>query len=423
MNLGRFVLLLAGAAACNAVSAAHAQDLDAAIADALAHAPQVEGADAGEAAAKARLDGARTQGNPLLRVEGSVGVGRIDNHGYFGISAANTRPVALQAVGEMPLYAGGRIAAGIDQAKGGAEVARLQAVRSRDETALSAVAAYAEVLTARGREARFGKLVDALGEVARQAALRFRAGEIASSDVAQAHARAAEGIAALAQARGRRISAEAAFRRLTGKDAGELAPLPSVPGLPATLGEAIALASEANPGLLQAAAALDIARAGTRAARAQGRPEVGAFAEAARVRDQFFPDYEADSVAVGLRGRWTLWAGGRTAAQMRAAEAELAVRQAQQREAALAVEGMVIDAWQGVQTAGEMVRAAQLQTSAADEALRGNRLEAQVGAKPMLAVLDAEREAVAAEAALIEARGAQLVAAWRLKALVGAIRP
>ena len=419
----RVLPMLAGTAAWLGAPAAQAQDLAAAIADALAHAPQVEGADAGEAGAKARLEGAKAQGNPLLRAEGSAGIGRIDNHGFFGISAANTRPLALQAVGEMPLYSGGRIAAAIDQAKGGAEVARLQAFRTRDETALSAVATYAEVLTARGLEARHGKMVDALNEVARVAALRFRAGEISSSDVAQAHARGAEGVAALAQARGRRISAEAAFRRLTGKDAGELAPLPALPELPATLGEAIALASEANPALLQAGAAVDIARAGTRAARAEGRPELGAFAEAVRVRDQFFPDYEADSVALGIRGRWTLWAGGRTAAQIRGAEAELAASQARAREAALAVEGMVIDAWQGVQTAGDMVRASGLQKSAAEEVLRGTRLEAKVGAKPMLAVLDAEREAIAAEAALIEARGAQIVAAWRLRALVGTIRP
>jgi outer membrane protein len=38
---------------------------------------------------------------------------------------------------------------------------------------------------------------------------------------------------------------------------------------------------------------------------------------------------------------------------------------------------------------------------------------------PTLAVLDAEREAVEAEAALIEAEGKRHVAAWRLNALTG----
>ena len=60
-------------------------------------------------------------------------------------------------------------------------------------------------------------------------------------------------------------------------------------------------------------------------------------------------------------------------------------------------------------------------SDAAAEALRGTRLEAQVGAVPTLAVLDAEREAVEAEAALIEAEGMRHVAAWRLKALTGEV--
>jgi outer membrane protein len=58
-------------------------------------------------------------------------------------------------------------------------------------------------------------------------------------------------------------------------------------------------------------------------------------------------------------------------------------------------------------------------SDAAAETLRGTLLEAKTGAVPTLAVLDAEREAVEAEAALIEAEGKRHVAAWRLNALTG----
>ena len=63
----------------------------------------------------------------------------------------------------------------------------------------------------------------------------------------------------------------------------------------------------------------------------------------------------------------------------------------------------------------------KVSVAAADEALRSTRLEAKVGAKPTLAVLDAEREALAAQAAMIEAEGQRLVAAWQLNALTGAV--
>lgn len=402
-----------------AAPTASAQDLAAAIAAALANAPTLAEASAGEAAASARLDRARAEGHPLLRVEGSYGAGRIDNGGFFGITADNVAPLALQATAEMPLYAGGRVAAAVAQARGGAQAARLGAEQARLNTIVLAVATYTEVLTARKLEARYAQLVAALAETERQAGLRFRAGEIARSDLAQVRARKAEAEAGLAEAQGRRAAAEAAYQRLTGSPAGDLAALPALPPTPPALDQALEQARTANPAVQQARVGVDIARAGVRSAKAEGLPTVGAFAEAAHVRDQFFPGYKADSVAVGVRGRWTLWAGGRVAAQTRTADADLAASEARLRQAEQALEAMAIDAWQGLNTARRMVEASQLRTLATAEALRGTRLEAQVGAKPTLAVLDAEREAIEAEAALLQAEAMQTVAAWRLNALTG----
>ena len=423
-NLMRRLIVSFATLSCILVAApAMAQDLTVAITDALANAPRLAEANAGEAAAKARLERARAESNPLLRVEGSYGTGRIDNDGFFGITADNVSPLALQATAEMPLYAGGRVSSAIDQARGGADMARFGAEQARLQTIVLAVSTYTEVLTSRKLEARYGQLVSALTETERQAGLRLRSGEIANSELAQARARKAEADAGLAQAQGRRASAEAAYQRLIGKPAGDLAPLPELPRVPPTPDEALDIARTSNPALRQAKAGVDVARAGVRSATAEGMPTVGAFAEAARVRDQFFPGYKADSVAVGVRGRWTLWAGGRVSSQVRAADADLDASEARLRQADQALEGMVIDAWQGLVTARRMTDASRLRRDAAAEALRGTQLEARVGARPTLAVLDAEREAIEAEAALLQAEGMQTVSAWRLNALTGNIAP
>jgi outer membrane protein len=419
----RLILPLVTLSCLAAVPPASAQDLAAAITDALANAPTLAEANAGEAAAKARLDRARAESNPLLRVEASYGTGRIDNGGFFGIAPANVNLLAVQAVAEMPLYAGGRISSAIDQARGGADMARFGAEQARLQTIVLAVSIYTEVLTSRKLEARYGQLVNELVETERQAGLRFRVGEIASSELAQARARKAEADAGFAQAQGRRASVEAAYQRLTGKPAGDLAPLPDLPPIPPTLDQALDMARTSNPALRQAKAGVDVARAGVRSAKAEGMPTVGAFAEASHVRDQFFAGYKADSVAVGVRGRWTLFAGGRVSSQIRAADADLDGSEAGLRQADQALEGMVIDAWQGLVTARRMTEASHLRRDAAAEALRSTRLEAQVGAKPTLAVLDAEREAIEGEAALLQAEGMQTVAAWRLNALTGNITP
>jgi len=401
--------------------AASAQDLASAITDALAHAPALAEAQADQALAGARLDAARAEGHPLVQVQGEIGAGRIDNGAFFGFTAQNVTPLAVQAGAEMPLYAGGRVAAAIDQAHGGVDMARLELADARSRTIVTAVAAYAEVLTARRIEERFRQLVTELAEVERQAGLRFKVGDIPASDLAMATARRAEADAGLAGADGRRISAEAQFRRLTGHDAGTLAPLPALPPTPPTLDEAVDSAHQANPALAQAQKGIDIARAGVRAAKAESLPTIGAFAEVGRTRDQFFPGYQANTFAVGLRGRWTLWAGGRTQAKIEAADATLDGSEARARDARDQIDSAVISAWSGLATAQRMVAASSARAAAADEALRSTRLEAKVGAKPTLAVLDAERDALAAQAAVIEAEGRRLVAAWQINALVGAL--
>lgn len=415
----RLCVLLLCASCVVAVPPAAAQDLDAAIAAALAHSPVLDEADADAAAAAARLRQAEAERNPLLRVEGSAGVGRIDNRGFFGISADDVTPLSVQALAEMPLFTGGRLSSVVARAGAGRDAARHGQDQARLEVIVAAVGTYAEVRTARQLLGSYQHLAAALAETERQAGLRFEAGEIASSDLAQARARRAEAEAGLAQVQGRLASAEAAYERVTGSAPAGLEQAPALPALPATLGEALELARLANPMLLQAQAGTRAAEAGVAAARAEGMPQVGVFTEASHVADQFFPGYRANSVSAGLRGRWTLFNGGRVSAVVAANQAEAEAADARLRQARLAVDGAMIDAWQTMTAAGRMVEASRLRQIAASEALRGRRLESQVGAVGTLAVLDAEREAAAAEAALIEAEGLQLVTAWRVRALTG----
>ncbi|WP_333839862.1 TolC family protein [Novosphingobium sp.] len=402
---------------------AQGQDLNATIADALAHAPVLAEAQAGEAQARARFDGARAQGNPMVSVEGQIGAGQIDNGGFFGFAASAVTPLAVRAGAEMPLYAGGRVVAAMDQARGGQAIATLALADARSRVIVGAVAAHAEVLAARRIEKRFQQMAIELAEVERQARLRFQAGEIPASDLAAATARRAEGEAGLAAAQGRRVTAEAQYVRQTGHEAGALAPLPALPATPPSLDEALDSAHRGNPMLAQAEKGIDVARAGLRGAKAESLPTVGAFAEASRTRYQFFPDYRADAMAVGIRGRWTLFAGGRTAAKIHEADAALDASEARAREARDQIDAAVIAAWTGLQTAHRVVDASAARSAATAEALRSIQLEAKVGAKPTLAVLDAEREATAADAAAIEAEGQRMVAAWQLNALAGQINP
>ena len=399
--------------------AASAQDLASAIADARAHSPALAVAAAEADAAAARVAQAQAAAGPTARVEGSIGTGRLDPGGYFGLSAASVTPSALQLVGEYPLYAGGRISAAIDQARAGSHAAALGKDMARQNLTLGTVAAYAEVLTVRQLVSSYRKLTDALGEIVRHTRLRYDVGDATSSEVAQAKARYAEGRAGLVQSEGRLTAAEARLERLTGAPVAAMAPLPPRPAVPESLGEAVEAATLANVMLAQAGAGMDGAEAGVRAARASNRPTVGVFAEAGRIRDQFFPDYRNDNVTVGVRGRWIFFDSGAGNARVREAQSSLSASAARLRLARDDVTQAGSEAWTGLDSAEKSLEAARDGDAAAREALRGTRLEVRSGARPPLAELDAEREAIAATARLAEAQASVQVAAWRIRLLCG----
>ncbi len=214
MRNGRLALLLAALAA-----PAGAVTLDDAIAAALAHDPSITIADAGRDAAGGRVSQARAGGLPTVTVRGSLGYGRLDPQGFFGLAGANVTPFTAQASIEQPLFTGGRAAALTAQARAGLASAEAGRVNARGDLATAVAAAYGEVLTAKTMVASWQRLLDQTDEIERQARLRFKAGESPSTDVDQATARLAEARGGLAGAEGAVAAARAHYRNLVGETA------------------------------------------------------------------------------------------------------------------------------------------------------------------------------------------------------------
>lgn len=409
-----------GAMALAAVvaSRANAITLDDAIAAALAHAPSMAEADALHDAASGQLSQARGARLPTVAVQGSAGVGRLDAQGYFGLGNVAQTPLSAQASIEQPLFTGGRIAAANARARAGLEASDADRAMARANLTADVAAAYGAVLSSQTMVDAYGRMLAQMTEIDRQARLRFVAGDVPTTDVAQAQARLAEARGGLAGAAGARAAARARFRALTGLSAEALAPIAEGPAAPPTLEAALTQARASSPMIAAASAALAAAKAATSGARAERMPTIGAFGEAGLVRDQFFPDYRSNAATVGVRARWTLFNGqtsGKVAemsAQARAAEARLQAARAM-------VEEQVISLHQGVATTRLMAEAAAAHASASEAARVSIAHEVRVGMKPQLALLDAEREALIAEARAAEARAARAAIAYRLQALLG----
>ena len=409
-----FALSLAGAAFPLAPLAA--ETLNEVIAASLAHSPALAAAKAREDSAEASLDEARAQRMPNARAQGQIGVGRIDPQGFFGLSVDNVTPRVAQVTVDLPLYAGGKIHAATRQAEGGRSTAILAAQATRLDIRLQAVKAYSQALAATQEVYSYSKLDEELDEAVRQAKLKFNVGDTTRTEVAQAAARRAEAQAGLAAARGSLETAQARLALLAGHPISPDASLLAAPQVPATADDAVDQALSGNPSLAQARKVAEVAKAGIAAARAEGLPNVGLYAEGASVRDQFFPGYKANSISVGVRASWNFFSGGGVSAKVHKASADARAADADADATALELENQTRQSFAAVASARAVLAAAHARSAATQEALRGTRLEVSADAKPQLALLDAEREAIEAESARIAAEGRLLVAAYTLLA-------
>ncbi|WP_305097312.1 TolC family protein [Croceibacterium aestuarii] len=417
MRFGHLAPALLGAALAG--SPALADTLDEAVGKSLAHSPELAAARAREDAAAASLDEARAERMPSASAQGQIGTGYIDPRGFFGLPADNVTPRVAQLSLDLPIFTGGRIAAGRLQAEAGVAMAGLASQVTALDLRIAVVRTYSAARDAEDEVLGYRKMDETLGEILRQARLRFEAGEGTSTEVAQAEARRAEGQAGLAAAEGRLRSALARLALLAGQPVDPSEGLPEPPPVPQSAEEAVKLALAANPALGKAKSAADMARAGVKAAKAAELPTVGLYAEGSSVRDQFFPGYAADSASVGLRASWNFFSGGRASARVRKASAEARAAEADAAAAAQQIEGQAVESFATLRSARSQLAAARAREAATEQALRGTRLEVEVGAKPQLALLDAEREAIAARTARISAAGQVLVAAHVLRAIAG----
>ena len=411
--------LVAGVALLALAAPVSAQSLDTVIAEAMARSPSLEGARARAESARAGVTAAKAERAPSAALEGQIGVGRIDPQGFFGLTADDVVPRSARATVELPLFTGGRINAAIRQATGGAEAADQQVRMTALELRVRVVQAYVRAVAARELIARYDMLNRALDETLRQARLKFKAGEGTSTETAQAEARRAEAEAGLSGAQGQLAGAMAQLETLAGHPVALDGDLPGAPQIPSSRDAAIAMALKGNPAVLAALRQINAARAKSDGVRAERLPTIGAYAEAASVRDQFFPGYKADSASVGLRARWSIFSGGRIGAKASGAAADLRAAQADADDARLVVEQQAVIAFEDVTTARAVLSASEARLTASEAALRGTALEVKAGVKPQLAQLDAVRDAIEAQAARAEAGGRVLVAAYRLRAIAG----
>lgn len=314
-------------------------------------------------------------------------------------------PAAIGGLGggatvSLPVFMGGRLAAGQRAAGAAADAEANDHVRRRMEVAAGVVEAYFGAQAAEEGLRYAEDLLAHATETERFVKERNAQGLALDADLARASAFRAQAEAERAVAAQRRASARSALVLLAGDEAAgtELAtPIAALPALPPR--EAAGIAD--RPDVAAARLRSDAARSGVAVARGALLPALFLQASAETMRTTDLGE-GAGWTTLGALLKWDLSLGDgdavrAAAARSRAAADALAWRQ---REAAREVE----EAWLAIDTSAARVRAAEEAVSASESARTLRSARHRQGLLPLTDVLDAEAGLAGARALLLASR-------------------
>ena len=325
------------------------------------------------------------------------------------------------------IYRGGRTGT----AKSAAE-ARILAARARlrateNTIVLNTVTAYADVLRYTALVELNANLVKVLERELQASKDRFEVGDLTRTDVAQSDARLANARANAIAAQGQLGFARQAFARVVGRAPEELAPLPPLPVLPGTTGQAVDLANANNPSLVAARFDEAAARYDVSTIERENLPSVGFGPSISYQRfeggggsSSFVRQGAFFNQGVGIQATVPLYQAGAVGSRVRQAQARRGQLMEVIGSTGRQVAEQAANAITQVVTARAIIRSTQVAVDANSLALEGVTQENQVGTRTVLELLNAQQELLTTRTNLVTAKRDEYVGAYTLLAAVGA---
>lgn len=417
-------IVLAGLLAFTATPA-QADTLREALASAYNTNPTLQAARAGQRATDENVVIERASGLPSVHGEASYSEVLDDTYSNLNYPAPDQQASGTLSL-SVPVYSGGAVRNSVRAAKTRVKAGQAD-LRATESAIFSQVtAAYMDVVLSEAVVGLNAHLVNSL-EVNLQATTdRFEIGNLTRTDVAQSSSRLELAKGDLRSARANLVAARERYIQLVGHVPGKLAPPPPLPGLPASVEEAVATALESNPDLIASherakAAGYDIEVAGS-----TRLPTVELFTSGT-LNDSLGSGWldstsgsdRTTSATAGVRATIPIFQGGRPAALERQAQASASAALEQE----IAMERDVIaqvraaySSWQAAQSIIESTRSA---VAAAELSLEGVQAENTVGNRTILDILNAEQELQQARVQLVTAQRNAYVAGFTMLAAMG----
>ena len=339
----------------------------------------------------------------------------------------NGRVSSVQVNANQSLYRGGRTKIEVSAADNRILAARARLRAAENTVILNVVTAYSDVLRYASVVELNDSQVKVLERELQQSKDRFDVGDLTRTDVAQSDARLANSRSNLIAARGQLSNARAAYARVVGHAAEDLAPLPVLPILPGTQGRATDLANANNPSLIaarfdEAAARYDVkdfergrlptlgVGGGVGYSKYDGGGGGGRFVQ----QGAFFTQQAAATLTVPLYQAGLLGSQVREAQQRRSQLLEVIGSISRQ------VTESATNAFVQIITARAIIQSSQVAVDSNALAFEGVTQENQVGTRTIIEVLNAQQELLIAKVNLVTARRDEYVGAYTLLAAIGA---
>jgi outer membrane protein len=299
--------------------------------------------------------------------------------------------------------------------------AREQLRNTEQNTLLSGVTAYMDVLEDTAILDLDNNNVEVLQEQLRETRDRFTVGEVTRTDVAQAEASLASAQATALSAVATLQAAVARYRQVIGDQPTSLAPVkPITRPLPRTLPEAITISQVEHPAITALLHGVDAAQLQIKVAEGALYPQASVTASATKNYDvSNIPGMYA--IVGEIMGQVTIpiYQGGAEYASIRQSKENLTVQELRADSARDQIRQNVVAAWGLNQASVGVVRAARAAVSANEVALTGVREEAKVGQRTTLDVLNAQQALLQARTTLVQAEHDQVVNSYSLLSAIG----
>jgi outer membrane protein len=359
----------------------------------------------------------------LIAESGAGGAGTAAATGVTGGGATTSfvKPRGYGVTANETVFNGNRTLNSIRQAESQVFGAREQLRNTEQNTLLSGLTAYMDVLEDTAILGLDNNNVDVLKEQLRETRDRFTVGEVTRTDVAQAEASLALGQGTALSAVATLQAAVARYRQFIGDQPTSLAPVkPLVRPIPKTLPEAISISQIEHPAISGSLHGVDAAELQVKIAEGALYPTVGLSAAISNQYDvNGIPGFHVLSGTIQGQLTIPIYQGGAEYATTRQAKESLSQQEIQTDSLRNQVRQAVIAAW-GLSTAAVgVVRAARAGVSANEVALTGVREEAKVGQRTTLDVLNAQQALLQARTTLVQAEHDQVVDSYSLLSAMG----